>query len=93
VILCRIQHILNKYSIPRGGIVNKNVGDSADELAVLYYGRARHECGQVGTTHFYNFLTDLTLFVKKIVLCGSILAYILTQTNTEKLFFDFFNAY
>ena len=66
------------------------MGDRADELAVLDDGRARHECGQVGTTHFYNFLTVLTPFVKKIVLCCSVLAYILTQTNTEKLFF---NAY
>ena len=61
----------------------------ADELAVLDNRAARQGCGQVGTTHFYNFLTVLTPFVKKIVLCGSILAYILTQTNTEKLFFDF----
>ena len=60
------------------------------ELAVLNYRAAAHECVQVGTTHFYNFLTVLTPFVKKIVLCGSILAYILTLTNTEKLFF---NAY
>ena len=63
------------------------------KLAVLYDWAARHECVQVGTTYFYNFLTVSTPFVKKIVLCRSVLAYILTQTNTEKLFFDFFNAY
>ena len=66
---------------------------STHELAVLDNGAARHECVQVGTTHFYNFLTVSSPFVKKIVLCRSVLAYILTQTNTEKLFFDFFNAY
>ena len=33
----------------------------SDKLAVLDDGGARHECGQVGTTHFYNFLIVLTL--------------------------------
>jgi len=41
-----IQHILNKYSIPRGEIVDHNVGDSAYELTILDDGRAAHECGQ-----------------------------------------------
>ena len=45
-----VQHIFNKYSVPRGGIVYHNVGDGADELAILEYRRAAHECGQVGTT-------------------------------------------
>ena len=39
--------------------------DRADELAVLDDWAAAHECVQVGTTHFYNFLTVLTPFVKK----------------------------
>ena len=55
-------------------------------IALIMRG-ARQECGQEGTTRFYNFLTDLTPFIKKIVLCGSILAYILAQTNAGKLFY------
>ena len=58
----------------------------ADELAVLDDRRARHECGQVGTTHFYNFLTVSTPFVKKIVLCSSILAYFATHTEVNRVF-------
>ena len=38
--LCRqlahlIQHIFNKYTVSRGGVVDEDVGDSAHELAVL----------------------------------------------------------
>ena len=39
------------------------MGNSADELTVLDDRRARHECGQEGTTHFYNFLPVLISFV------------------------------
>ena len=41
------------------------MSDCADKLAVLDNGRATHECGQEGTTHFYNFLTVSIPFVKK----------------------------
>ena len=44
--LCCIEHILNENSVARGGIVDENVGDSSDKLAVLNDGRAGHECGQ-----------------------------------------------
>ena len=37
---------------PAGGVVDQHVGDGANELAVPDDGRARHECGQVGTTVF-----------------------------------------
>jgi hypothetical protein len=59
----------------------------ADYFSVLDNRAARHECVQVGTTHFYNFLTVSTLFIKIIVLRRSILPYFLTQTNTKKLFY------
>jgi hypothetical protein len=85
--LRRVQHIFNENAVTGCRIVYKNVGDRTDELAVLNNRATAHECVQVGTTHFYNFLTVSTLFIKKIVLYSSILAYILTQTNTEKLFF------
>ena len=38
------------------------------KLAVPENGAAAHECGQVGTTHFYRLCTVSTLFVKKIAL-------------------------
>ena len=60
-----IQHILNENAVASGGIVDQHVGDRSDELAVLNDGRARHECVQVGTTHFYKLLTVSTSFVKK----------------------------
>ena len=34
------QHIFNENSVPRGGIVNENVGDGTDQLAVLNDGAA-----------------------------------------------------
>jgi hypothetical protein len=34
------------------------VCDSSDELAVLDDGRAAHECGQVGTTVFFDLFTN-----------------------------------
>ena len=47
-----IQHIFNENTVPRSGIVDQNVGDGADELAVLNDRTATHECIQVGTTLF-----------------------------------------
>jgi hypothetical protein len=44
------------------------VRDRADYLAVLNDGRARQECVQVGTTHFYKLLIVSTLFIKKTVI-------------------------
>ena len=85
-LLARINHILNKNAVALGGVCHHHVRYRSDKLAVLDNRAARQECGQVGTTLFYNFLTVSTLLVKKIVLGGSILAYILTQTNAGKLF-------
>ena len=69
ILLCQvvdlIQHILDEDAVACGGIVDENVGDGADKLAVLDDGRARHECVQVGTTHFYKLLIVSTLFIKK----------------------------
>ena len=33
-----VKHILNKYPISTGGILDKYVGDGPDDLSVLYYG-------------------------------------------------------
>ena len=87
------EHSFNENTVAGRWVVQYDVGDGADEATVLDDGAATHECVQAGTTHFYIFLTVSTHFIKIIVLCRSILTYILTQTNTEKLFFDFFNAY
>ena len=38
----RIQHIFNENAVSRGGIVDENVRDRADELTVLDNGRAAH---------------------------------------------------
>ena len=69
------QHIFDKDPVPRGGIVDQHVRDRADKAPVLQDRTARHECVQVGTTHFYNFLTVSTLFVKKKLLYCSVLAH------------------
>ena len=34
------QHVFKEDAVPRGGIVDENVGDRADELSVLDDGRA-----------------------------------------------------
>ena len=39
---CSIQHIFNKDAISGSGVVDENVGDSADEFAVLDNGTAAH---------------------------------------------------
>ena len=39
---CR-EHIFNKYGVAAGGVVDEDVGDGADYLAVPDYGRAAHE--------------------------------------------------
>lgn len=61
----------------------------ADQLAVLNDWAAAHECGQVGTTHFYNFLTVLTPFVKKNGIYHGVLACFLTQTDEKRTVFFF----
>ena len=50
--LRRVQHILNENAVACCRVVDHNVRDRSDELAVLDYGRAAHECVQVGTTLF-----------------------------------------
>ena len=60
--ICRIQHILNKNAVSRGGIVYEDVRDRADELAVLDNGASAHECVQVGTTVFIKKLKSQNKF-------------------------------
>ena len=50
--LTRIKHIFNEDAVALGRLVDGDVGNGADELTVLDDGRARHECGQEGTTNF-----------------------------------------
>ena len=33
-----LEHVFDKYPVPFGGVVDENVGDSADDLTVLYDG-------------------------------------------------------
>ena len=44
--ICGIQHIFNKYSVPRSGIVYEDVRHGTDQLAVLNYRAADQVCGQ-----------------------------------------------
>ena len=44
--ICGIQHIFNKYTVSRSGIVYEDVRHGTDQLTVLNYRRAAHECGQ-----------------------------------------------
>ena len=48
----RFQHILDKNTIAPSGFVHQNVGDGADELAVLDDRTAAHEGLSLGTTVF-----------------------------------------
>ena len=56
------EHIFKEDAVSRGGIVDQDVGDGSDKLAVLNDGRAAHECGQEGTTNFNG------IFIKFIIL-------------------------
>lgn len=45
-----IQHIFDKDSVSLGRIVDEDVGDGADELAILYDRAAAHVRCSLGTT-------------------------------------------
>ena len=88
--LTRAEHILYEYSVPLGGICYHHVGNCADKLSVLDNRAAAHECGQVGTTHFYIFLTVSTLFIKKIVFSSQIQCVSCDSDKCERdIFLDF----
>ena len=55
-----IQHILNENSISHCRIIDEDVGDRADNLAVLNNRRAAHEGVQVGTTFLNGKFTKIT---------------------------------
>ena len=39
---CCIQHVFNEDAISGGGVVDEDVGDSADQFAILNDGTAAH---------------------------------------------------
>ena len=43
---CGGEHVFNKNTVAAGWVADHDVGDGADELAVLDDRRAAHECGQ-----------------------------------------------
>ena len=47
-----IQHIFHKKAVAGGGIVHKDMGDSAYQFSVLDDGTAGHEWLSLGTTFF-----------------------------------------
>ena len=44
--LCRAEHIFDEDAVPYRRMIDQDVSDGTDELAVLDYRRAGHECGQ-----------------------------------------------
>ena len=55
--LHRIQHIFDEDAVAARGVIDQNVGDGADELAVLEDGTAGHECVKIGPKFFHIRLT------------------------------------
>ena len=55
-----LQHIFDEDAVPRGGVVDEDMGDGSDQLAILHDGRAAHECVQVRTTVFNGKLIKLS---------------------------------
>ena len=55
--VCGGEHIFDEDAVAGGGVIDEDVGDGADELAVLNNGAARQVCGQERTTNFNRYLT------------------------------------
>ena len=51
----RVKHIFNENCITFCRVVDEDVSYRADELSILNYGTARHDCCQWGTTFFLVF--------------------------------------
>ena len=61
--LCRgIQHIFDEDAVALGGIIYENVGDGADEVAVLDNGATGHADVKHGINKFCVFLRFLCVF-------------------------------
>ena len=56
--MCGGEHVLDKYPISRGGIVDEDVGHGSHQLAVLNDGGAGHECGQQRATTIHKVFTQ-----------------------------------
>ena len=64
--LCRrIQHVFDEDAVAGGGVVDEDVSDGADELAVLDNGTAAHADVKCGTKEFCVFLQILCVFLGK----------------------------
>ena len=80
-----IQHIFNENSVPRGGVVDENVGDSSHEFSVLDDRRATQECGQERTTKcVIIFIFSAALCISSFV--GNLSGSVFTISNA--LYFD-----
>ena len=60
-----IQHILDEDAVAGCGVVHKNMGDGADEFAVLNNRTAAHVDVKQETKEFCVFLQDLCVFTGK----------------------------
>ena len=53
-LFCRGQHLFDKDAVAGGGVGDENVGDRADDLAVLQDGATAHECVNIGPTNHFS---------------------------------------
>ena len=64
--LCRrLQHIFDEDAVALRGVVNQDMGNGADEFAVLDDGTAGHADVKCGTKEFCVFLQFLCVFAGK----------------------------
>ena len=72
-----VEHVLNKYAISGGRIVNKDMSYGAYQFSVLNNRRAGHECVKCRTKFFTIFFTDLCVYIRNA-------AIFCIQTHLEK---------
>ena len=59
-LFCGSQHFFDEDAVAGGGIGDKDMGDRADDLAVLENGAAAHECVNVGPTKLKICIKDIS---------------------------------
>ena len=86
---CCFQHILNKYSVSPCRVIYHNMRDRTDQLSVLDYRRAAHECVNIGPTYFYtDYFLNSPLSTKKPHQVGAISLY----DRKSKFVYTYYNG-
>ena len=53
LLLCScVYHVFDEDAVAGGGVVDENMGNRADQLAILDDGAAAHQCVNIGPTFF-----------------------------------------